>query len=161
MKYTRKTVPLWKYDALRLGLAVAVVSVAVGRISMAVEAWVTPPLLSPIADVNKVYVEKPVERCKTEKCQIYEYIIEKFQDDAADALTIINKCENHKFDTNATNYNRNGTVDRGIFQINSIHAGEEMYDWKQNVDMAYKIFKNRGWSAWACSEVVGVKPFWK
>ena len=122
----------------------------------------------PRSDVKVVEIEKVVEKpvpvpldCKTEKCQILAYIVEKFGDDAADAITIINKCENHNFNPKATNYNRNGTVDRGVFQINSIHGGEELYDWKKNVDKAYEIFQRRGWTAWSCSHVVGVKSFWQ
>lgn len=100
---------------------------------------------------------------RTEKEKILSYIVEKFGEDAADAITIINKCENHAFNPEATNWNKNGTWDRGIFQINQVHgySWDEMGDWEKNIDAAYKIFKRRGWSAWACSSVVGVKSFWE
>lgn len=99
----------------------------------------------------------------TEKQQILDYIVKVFGDDSADAITLINKCENHAFDPSATNWNSNGTWDVGIFQINQVHgySMEEMKNWKQNIDAAKKIFDRSGWSAWSCSEEVGVKPFWK
>lgn len=118
-------------------------------------------------DARVIEIERPVEKndvkCNTEKCQIMAYIVEKFQDHADDAITILNKCENSSFNAKATNHNSNGTIDRGVFQINSIHGGDELYDWKTNVDVAHKIFKKAGnrWTPWACAEVVGQKPFWK
>lgn len=125
-----------------------------------------------LAEVQFIEVEKPVEVIKevevdrtfiTQKQQILAYIVEKFGDDAPDAIVLIRKCENGSFNPEATNWNRNGTWDAGIFQVNQVHGYslEEMYDYKKNIDAAYKIFKGRGWTAWSCSEHVGVKPFWK
>lgn len=121
---------------------------------------------------NVLEVEKQVEvvrevevdrKFTTQKQQILAYIVEVFGDDADDAITIINKCENSSFNPEAENWNSNGTWDAGIFQVNEVHGYtmEEMKDWKQNVDAAYKIFKSRGWEAWSCSHVVGVKSFWQ
>lgn len=113
---------------------------------------------------RKVEVIKEVEvdrTFKTEKQQIMAYIVEKFGDRASDAITIINQCENHAFNPKAINHNRNGTVDRGIMQINSIHAGEEMFDWKQNIDMGYKIYHNAGdkFTPWTCATVIKEKNY--
>lgn len=114
--------------------------------------------------VSYYQVELPREY-QDEKHEILDYIVHKFGRDAADAITIVRKCENSKFDQKATNHNRNGSIDYGIFQINDIHEprfGDEFKtSWKANVDVAYEIFEERGWEAWACSEVVGVTPFWK
>ena len=120
-------------------------------------------------EVEAVEYKSPVvlvderDRDYSEKQQILDYIVEVFGDDSADAITLINKCENHAFDPKATNWNSNGTWDTGIFQINQVngYSMEEMQDWKLNIDAAKKIFDNRGWSAWSCAEEVGVKPFWK
>ena len=62
----------------------------------------------------------------------------------------------------AINYNRNGSIDRGIFQVNSIHCGkidgncaDALFDVEKNIEMAKSIFDDRGWQAWyAC------KKFW-
>ncbi len=46
--------------------------------------------------------------------------------------------------------NKNGTIDRGVAQINSIHGmkPEDAHDFKKNIDKAYQIYKRRGFSAW-------------
>lgn len=98
----------------------------------------------------------------TEKQQILNYIVEVFGDDAPDAIVVIRKCENSKLDPYAVNHNRNGSVDRGIFQLNSEYwGGEELFDWKTNVDVAYKVFTRAGktFKPWTCAHVVGQKNY--
>jgi hypothetical protein len=111
-----------------------------------------------------VVVVEERDKNYSEKQQILAYIVEVFGDDSADAITIINKCENHEFNPKATNWNRNGTWDTGIFQINQVHGYtmEEMQDWKQNIIAAKKIFDKAGkkWTAWSCAHVVGQNPFY-
>jgi len=114
--------------------------------------------------IVEIEVEKEAEY-ENEKHEIISYIVEKFGDDSADAITLVRKCENSTFDQTRTNHNNNGSVDYGVFQINSIHTarfGEEFKtDWKTNVDVAYEIFSEQGWTPWACAEVIGQRPFWK
>lgn len=112
---------------------------------------------------SPIIVVDEKNRDYSEKQQILNYIVEVFGDDASDAIIIIGKCENKAFNPKAENWNTNGTWDAGIFQVNEIHgySMEEMKNWKLNIDAAKKIFDASGWSAWACSEEVGVKPFWK
>lgn len=114
-------------------------------------------------EYNKPVVVVPKDSQMTEKQQIMNYIVEVFGDDSADAITIINKCENHSFDPKAQNWNSNGSVDTGIFMVNSIHGytEEQLKDWKFNVDVAKKIYDNGGWKQWACSHVIGIKSFWQ
>lgn len=54
--------------------------------------------------------------------------------------------------TSATHHNRNGTVDYGLWQINSSHSGEfNMSNWSDgaaNARMAYQVWKMQGWNAW-------------
>lgn len=131
--------------------------------------------LSPVRAISApthdvVYIEKEVEvikevevdrRFDSEKQQILAYIVEVFGDDSADAINIL-YCENRNLDPKAVNHNRNGTSDLGIFQLNDAYwGGEENFDWKTNVDKAYKIFKSSGWKAWSCSTRIGVKSFWQ
>lgn len=105
---------------------------------------------------------EPTPEPLTEKQQILAYIVEKFGDDAADAIVVIRKCENSSFNPRAVNHNRNGSVDRGIFQLNSQYwGGEELFDWKTNVDVAHKVFTRAGkkWTPWTCAHVVGQKNY--
>lgn len=55
----------------------------------------------------------------------------------------------------AINYNTNGTDDKGIMQINSIHvtsgliSDQDRFDPIKNVGAAYQIYKGSGFSAWS------------
>jgi hypothetical protein len=57
-----------------------------------------------------------------------------------------------KMNPKAYNFNKNGTGDYNIFQINSIHVAQYgdkfMHDWKENIRVAYEIYKKRGFKAW-------------
>jgi hypothetical protein len=52
----------------------------------------------------------------------------------------------------ATNKNTNGTIDSGLFQINSIHkakyAGRNIFDCQTNIEVAYQIYKASNWNPW-------------
>jgi hypothetical protein len=56
---------------------------------------------------------------------------------------------------NAININTNGTVDLGVFQLNSIHLQKggdwnigNMGDCYKNVDLAYELWLEQGWTPW-------------
>ena len=133
------------------------------QITDMINTWQDLPVQVQAREIIIVPEPTPTPKPQTEKEQILAYIVEVFGEDSADAITIINKCENKAFNPKATNWNRNGTWDTGIFQINQIHGYtmEEMQDWKQNIDAAKKIFDNSTWSAWSCSRVVNIKSFWQ
>lgn len=104
----------------------------------------------------------PTTETLTEKEQIIAYIYEVFGEHAEDAIKVVGECENKSWNPKAVNHNRNGTVDRGIFQLNSAYwGGEENFDWKTNVDKAYIVFERAGkkWTPWTCSHVVGQKNY--
>lgn len=51
--------------------------------------------------------------------------------------------------------NRDGSVDRGLFQINSVHSDmvngdlNSLFDPKVNVSIAYKLYSANGWQPWS------------
>lgn len=119
----------------------------------------TPALQEEAAPVEEV---TPLEVDTSEKAQILAYIVEVFGEHAADAITMIRKCENSKFNPHAMNKgNNNGTWDVGIFQMNVDPANtaevEKLQDWKYNIDQAYKKFqaKNNTFYYWTCGHEVG------
>ncbi|MGZ6854332.1 MAG: transglycosylase SLT domain-containing protein [Mycobacteriaceae bacterium] len=62
----------------------------------------------------------------------------------------------------ATNRNTNGTVDRGLFQVNSIHGGQSTYDLRRNVRAAIAISNNgRNWSPWTTYKTGAYKHYFK
>lgn len=52
--------------------------------------------------------------------------------------------------TNAENHNTNGTVDRGLWQVNSVHGFTgNLFDPAYNVLAACSVYKSQGWGAWS------------
>jgi len=51
--------------------------------------------------------------------------------------------------------NTDGSTDRGLMQINSIHADmvggdlEKLYDPRTNLDIAYRLYKAKGFQPWS------------
>lgn len=82
-----------------------------------------------------------------------EWINEVFKEDADWAFRCL-QSENASLNPQAENLNRNGTVDRGIFQINTIHCGKvdgsclKLFDVETNVRVAKMIFDTQGKGAW-------------
>lgn len=91
-----------------------------------------------------------VDHPLSEHDQIVAYIKQVFGDQASNAFKILS-CENPHLNPDATGHNTNGTIDSGIFQLNSIWANPVLLiNWKTNIDLAYQIYKRGGWNEWAC-----------
>ena len=83
----------------------------------------------------------------TEKQQILAYLVEKFGDRSADAITMIRQCENSSFDprrVSPLNIQQSGrrSYDVGVMQINADELDtkeiEKLKGWKYNIDRGYK-----------------------
>lgn len=98
---------------------------------------------------------------KTELHEIVDYILTTFAPSGRNAQTEALACfiSESGLRPNAYNWNppytdKNGvlhqaTDDKGIAQINSIHGmGDKAYDWKKNIEKAYQLYKEQGWSIW-------------
>jgi len=116
--------------------------------------------------VVEVILNKPVEIRKREESIRYInlldypgeidtpleiYICEKFgQYDCKTALAVAKAESGLRED--ALGINSNGTVDIGVFQINSIHLKrcslKQLADAEGNVDCAYELFQEQGWNPW-------------
>lgn len=51
-------------------------------------------------------------------------------------------------DPDAVNRNRNGSKDSGLWQINSIHGFQDLFDPLENARAAYEVWRVQGWTAW-------------
>ena len=117
---------------------------------------------------------KPTEapRPKTQKEEIEDYIREVFGEHANKAFLLLKGkgegtcAENRNLDPNAKHENiKNGikwSTDWGIFQINDhfhpVYKLNLHKDWKANVNYAYKMFRNDGYSfkRWTCGRYYGI-----
>lgn len=97
-----------------------------------------------------------------------QYLCDKFGKDCSTALAI-QRAENGtgQCDRLAFNYGKDGkvsSVDMGYMQINSIHlkkgwTGSELLDCKANIDHAYEIFKQQGFTPWVTFTSGAYKKF--
>lgn len=65
----------------------------------------------------------------------------------------IAKCESG-YREDAVNKNTNGTIDRGIFQLNSIHkniSNKDAFTFESNIKYAWNMFKTQGTTPWNSS----------
>lgn len=61
----------------------------------------------------------------------------------------------------ATNKNTNGTIDRGLWQINSVHGNLSTFDPLANAQAAVKIKKSQGLNAWVTYSTGAYRQFLK
>lgn len=61
----------------------------------------------------------------------------------------------------AVNYNRNGSIDTGLFQVNSVHGydGLSLFDPEKNIKAAREIYDKQGIQAWAAFNNGSYKKF--
>ena len=94
-----------------------------------------------------------IENPTSQQQQIINYIKEVFGSQSDNAFKVLS-CENHRLNPNAQNWNSDGSIDTGIFQVNSIHGVNANYlkDWRVNVDVAHQIYLGSSWNAWTCAK---------
>lgn len=99
-----------------------------------------------------VTVEAPAPEVKPERTT-KQLISDTFGSEARVAYAVMMAESGGR--TNATNKNTNGSTDRGLFQINSIHTKkvngnlESLYNVETNVNVAKRIYDGSGWNAWS------------
>jgi hypothetical protein len=75
--------------------------------------------------------------------------------DAEDAKKVFT-CESHLKANAVNNKNRNGSIDIGVAQINSVHSIPDAYlkNSMINLLVAKQIFDRQGWQPWTCRKVL-------
>lgn len=118
--------------------------------------------LHPIQEVKPetvVAAPEPIKAPETapqpQGCEAYRHLVARYTWDQDVAYAVM-QAENRSCDPNVTSpVNKNGSVDRGLFQVNSIHADmvdgdlSRLYDPATNVEIAYRIYRGSGWTAWS------------
>jgi hypothetical protein len=114
------------------------------------ERTVLSPVVSTLAEDNSKVTEEVAENKLTavEKILLEVFGVEDFK-----MARAVAKAESGLRE-DAFHANTNGTIDVGIFQINSIHFGREGCSFKELVNMesnikcAKKIYDEQGWGPW-------------
>lgn len=122
-----------------------------------VEIYFNPPVevKKRKPEVKLVIVDKTPKLDKL--TPIEKYICDKFGVYDCKMALAVARAESG-MNPEAWNINKNGTIDVGIFQINSIHFNQpgcslrEVVDPKKNVDCAYSIWKRQGWHPWTAAK---------
>ena len=97
---------------------------------------------------------KPPERLAL-RIEIEQYILHKFGKDGKKALAIA-YCESG-LNTEAINLNGGKSLDRGIFQLNTVHnhiTSECAFNAKCNIDAAYNLYLKQGFNPWVCAKKI-------
>ncbi len=83
-----------------------------------------------------------------------QYACRKFGPACRVALAI-QRAENQKGSCEIYHYNSDGTLDWGYFQINTVHLERpglnlrDLLDCKANIDFAYQLYTERGFTPWS------------
>ena len=86
---------------------------------------------------------------------IEKYICEKWGVYECQVAVAVARTESGLKEQAFNTFNKNGTLDVGVFQVNSVHFNQpgcslkELVYAKKNVDCAYEIYKKSGWGAWS------------
>lgn len=127
------------------------------------EQYNSGKLISPLTGikVTQVYASEPV----IIKCELgpKEYLSCKAYNgeitwEEHDRIAKVINCES-RWNPEAINVNKNGTIDTGIVQRNSIHnktlSTKDSFDYKKSIDwMINKMHKDGGLNAWVCNRLV-------
>ena len=110
---------------------------------------------TPLIVEQEVVWEKRVILIGTEITWTPERIEEEIRTvfwEEPDLAVAIAKCES-QLNPNAINTaNKNGTVDRGLMQLNSVHdlSGIDVWDVQDNLAFARKLYNSEGFIPWVC-----------
>lgn len=104
---------------------------------------------SNVVVIQNVIAAEKVEPVKPQVVLSIEDKIKQTFPEQPEIMLAVAKAES-KLNPHATNINRNGTKDTGIFQVNSVHGYNE--EWLKNEDnnlkAARKIYEKQGLKAW-------------
>ncbi|MCR4285586.1 MAG: transglycosylase SLT domain-containing protein [Candidatus Kaiserbacteria bacterium] len=96
-----------------------------------------------------------------EEKTVEEKIRETFPEDPETALKIAH-CESSLDPSAINNRNKNGSVDKGLYQINSVHDKRvreldlDLFDTDDNLKIARLLYEEHTWSPWVCAKKLGI-----
>ena len=160
--FAYKLVPVWQIClwAFAVGFLLTVLILPFTKVEAYMSAFVSTPA---VMSSESVFLSLEPLRAGsgsaagklTLRHEIENYIRVKFGKDGEKMLKIA-YCES-KLNTDAININSNGTIDRGILQLNSIHkniTNECAFNAKCNIDAGYQIYLKQGFKPWVCRNLI-------
>lgn len=123
-------------------------------------AQMLPPKIKEVEIIKEIEVITPVEVIKEievfsgyqPKNEIEELLCAEKYDWNCEIMSAIAKEESRqRCDINNAGLNRNGSIDYGVLQINSVHNFDynQIYDCEYNIERGYKIWLSQGYRAWS------------
>lgn len=118
----------------------------------------SPPVQELLAEEPREVVEKEVlieVQIDWTQERIIQEIVNTFPEDTETALAIA-RCESGYNPDAINTSNPNGSVDRGVFQINSVHNSHlsemelDPFDPGDNIKFARHLYIAHGWTPWVC-----------
>ena len=115
---------------------------------------ISNPVVKVLADEDK-YTKRGYKYCYDEITCVRD-VGEELGMSNSDITTMIKigRCESGLRE-NAMGVNTNKTVDRGVFQLNSIHkniSNQDAFDFEKNIKYAWNMFKAQGTTPWNSSK---------
>ena len=115
---------------------------------------INSPVGKVLADEDK-YTKRGYKYCYDEITCVRD-VGEELGMSNSDITTMIKigRCESGLRE-NAMGVNTNKTVDRGVFQLNSIHkniSNQDAFDFEKNIKYAWNMFKTQGTTPWNSSK---------
>lgn len=122
--------------------------------NMAIDDWlasityVKSPVVTFHAELAPTLGLVPPKALEPTKANIVAYIMEVFGKYGTDTGVQAINCfySESGLRTEAYNFNNNGSEDRGVAQINSVHGynPQDLHDFQKNIDAAEKVFLRAG-----------------
>jgi hypothetical protein len=118
-----------------------------------IELKINKPIEIRKREIEIKQVIKEVKNLPEPKTTLEKYICDKFGVADCKIAIAVAKAESGLGETKY-HVNKDGSIDIGIFQINSVHwskpgcSPKELFDAYKNVDCAYKIWEKQGWTPW-------------
>ena len=85
------------------------------------------------------------------RCEEFRELVEKYPWNSRIMLAIMRAESGCNPNSDNTGLNRDGSNDKGLFQINSIHgfSDAERLDPIRNIEIAFRIWQSQGYRAWS------------
>ncbi len=101
----------------------------------------------------EVHVPAPQTYVIAGGCEQYRSIVQKYDWNVDIALAVMQAESSCISNRDNSGLNKNGSNDKGLMQINSIHSDLisdlDRFDPEKNIQAGYEIYRGAGWKAWS------------